>query len=75
MSKAYDRVQWSFMENIMRALGFYEAWSSLIMKCVLSVTYSIILNGAQGENFHPSRGLRQGDPLSPFVLDMRRGIS
>lgn len=68
MAKAYDRVEWVFVEKIMRAMGSCDAWVSLIMRCVSSVTYSVILNGTQGEKFCPSRGLRQEDPLSPFLF-------
>ena len=44
MSKAYDRVEWVFLERIMLALGFDRRWVSLIMKCVSTVTYSVFIN-------------------------------
>lgn len=46
------------MEKMTRAISFCDAWVSLILRCVSSVMYSVILNGAQGEKFCPSCGLR-----------------
>jgi hypothetical protein len=59
MSKAYDRVQWSFLENMMRRLGFDELWIRLIMECVTTVKYRVKVNGDLSDSFVPQRGLRQ----------------
>lgn len=68
ISKAYDQVEWSFLEALMYRMGFSERWIRLVMLCVTTVSYSFKVNGNPVGYVHPKRGICQGDPLSPYFF-------
>jgi hypothetical protein len=68
LNKAYDRVDWGFLEVTLKRLAFHSKWVRWVMECVTTVRYSVRSNNMPLEPFCPSRGLHQGDPLSLYLF-------
>ena len=66
--KAYDTIDWNSLNTVMEEMGFGRRWRGWIQSCLTSATISILLNGTPCKPFKMGRGLRQGDPLSPFLF-------
>ena len=68
LEKAYDRLEWSFIKMVLEHFGFLENMINLIMSCVSTPTTTLLVNGGKLESFKPSRGIRQGDRISPYLF-------
>jgi hypothetical protein len=68
LEKAYDKIEWHYMVNTLEDFGFVQHWINSVVILVSTISYSLLINGAPSKPLWPSRGIRQGDPLSPFMF-------
>ena len=68
LEKAYDHVEWPFLFLVLEKIGFGDKWIKWIKWCVPTTRFSILVNGTPSGFFQSSRGLRQGDPISPYLF-------
>lgn len=68
LKKTYDSVEWIFLETMLRELGFPELFVRWVVNCVTTATYPVQVNGFPTVPFQVRKGLRQGDPTSPFLF-------
>lgn len=68
LSKDFNKLSWSYIQKMLNAFGFSHMWIRWIMSLLSSSSFSILVNGFPSQPFRPSKGIRQGDPLSPFLF-------
>lgn len=68
--KAFDNIRWGFVFEVLRSINFDSKWIDWISSIFESSRISVIVNGAPSEEFSPTKGLRQGDPLSPLLFNL-----
>ncbi|GJV63562.1 RNA-directed DNA polymerase, eukaryota, reverse transcriptase zinc-binding domain protein [Tanacetum coccineum] len=73
--KAFDSVNWNFLLDVMRQMGFGSKWRKWIASCLSSASISVLINGSPSNEFKMERGLRQGDPLSPSYFSWWSKVS
>lgn len=66
--KAYDSVDWKYLDDVMGKMSFPTLWRKWMRECVTTASAAVLVNGSPTEEFSLARGLRQGDPLSPFLF-------
>lgn len=68
LAKAYDKLNYSYIREVLIACGFDHNWIRWVMALVTTANFSILLNGSPSRTFRPTRGLQKGYPLSPFLF-------
>ena len=67
IEKAYDQINWNCIFKVLQKMGFGATWVDWIKRCITATSFSVMINGSPEGFFKNTRGLRQGDPLSPCL--------
>jgi hypothetical protein len=68
MSKDFDKLRWKHIKQILKAFGFHHDWIHWILSIISFTMFYLLINGFPSPPFHPNHGIRQGDPLYPFIF-------
>ena len=68
LEKAYDRIRWEFIHDTLKDVGLLKEFIRIVMECITTARMQILWEGELTEKFSPSRGIRQGDPLFPYIF-------
>ena len=69
MAEAYGRVEWGFPKYVMQRMGFHAEWIQLILTSITTMQLNVLYGGKEIGPIIPPRGLKQGDPLSPYLVN------
>lgn len=68
MKKAYDRVNWYFLDGVLEKIGFEAKWREWVMECITTPKFLVLVDGEQSGYFNSKKGLQYGDPISPYLF-------